>query len=91
MSGHHITVPRRYEVAVRVPLAEVSMSALGRAQVTLYRWRGGEVSALGARSIRSSLGERTETIGRLKGIRIAALPKAVQTKLRRAMGARRAK
>jgi hypothetical protein len=89
MSGHHITVPRRYEVAVRVPLAEVSMSALGRAQVTLYRWRGGEVSALGARSIRPSLGERAETIGRLRGIRIAALPKAVQTKLRRAMGARR--
>jgi hypothetical protein len=91
MSGHHITVPRRYEVAVRVPLAEVSMSALSRAHITLYRWRGGEASALGARSIRPALGERAETIGRLKGIKVAALPKAVQAKLRRAMGARGAK
>ena len=85
MSGHHITVPRRYEVAVRVPLSEVSMSALARAQVTVYRWRGGEASALGARSIRPALGERVETIGRLKGIRIASLPKPVQARVRRAL------
>lgn len=87
-SGHHITVARRYEVAVRVPLAELSISALGRAQVTLYRWEGGEASPAGARSIRPSLGKRVETIGRLEGIRIAALPAAVQTRLRRALGAR---
>jgi hypothetical protein len=87
-SGHHITVSRRYEVAVRVPLAGMSMSALGRAQITVYRWRGREASTVGARSIRSSLGDRVETIGRLKGIKVAALPKAVQTKLRRALGAR---
>jgi hypothetical protein len=88
MSGHHITVARRDEVAVRVPLAGMSISALGRAQVTLYRWEGGEASPRGAQSIRGALGARVETIGRLKGIRIGALPAPVQTKLRRALGGR---
>jgi hypothetical protein len=32
--------------------------------------------------------KRVETIGRLKGIKVGALPAAVQTRLRRALGAR---
>ncbi len=86
LQGHHITEVPSYEIAVRVPLQELSMSALPKAQIMLYRWRGtGPAAELGARSLRAQLKGRVETVATLKGIRMGQLSKGAQAELRRAM------
>jgi hypothetical protein len=85
LSGHHITILPSYEIAVRVPLTGLSMAALRRANVTVYRWRGEAADTEGERSVKARLGKRVETIGRLKGIRIDSLPKAASAKLKAAL------
>ena len=82
LSGHHITVLPSYEIAVRIPLTDLSLAALRRANITLYRWRGDVAGTEGERSMKSRLGKRVETIGRLKGIRLDALPKGEHARLR---------
>jgi hypothetical protein len=37
LEGHHITEVLSYEIAVRVPAQELTMSALPKARITLYR------------------------------------------------------
>ena len=85
LSGHHITILPSYEIAVRVPLAGLSMAALRRANVTVYRWRGEPADTQGERSMKSRLGKRVETIGRLKGIRIDSLPRSASAAVKAAL------
>jgi hypothetical protein len=85
LSGHHITLLPSYEIAVRVPLTGLSMAALRRANLTVYRWRGDAADTQGERSVKARLGKRVETIGRLKGIRIDSLPKAAGARLKAAL------
>jgi hypothetical protein len=84
LSGHHITVVRSYEIAVRIPLTGLSMAVLRRANITLYRWRGEAVTTEGNQPLKTRL-RRAETIGRLKGVRLNTLPKKVLTSLRNAL------
>lgn len=84
LSGHHITVVRSYEIAVRIPLTGLSMAVLRRANITLYRWRGEAVTTEGNQTLKTRL-RRAETIGRLKGVRLNTLPKKVLTSLRDAL------
>jgi hypothetical protein len=85
LAGHHITVLPSYEIAVRIPLTGLSMAALRRATITVYRWHGNVATTEGDRSIKARLRPQVETIGSLKGIRIDALPKDVHARLRSAL------
>lgn len=86
MTGHHLTQLNSYEVAVRIPASEVSISALAKAHITLYRWHGKEPAAFEAgRSMKAQLTGKVETVATLKGIRLASLPKAAQAQIRRAL------
>jgi len=86
MQGHHLTQLDSYEIAVRVPAQGLSASALAKTQITLYRWRGKEPVTLEAgRSMKAQLTGKVETVARLRGIRLASLPKAAQAEIRRAL------
>jgi hypothetical protein len=87
MDGHHITELPSYEIAVRIPADELSMSALPKAQITLYQWRGAAPTELvEGRSMKSQLPGRANVIATLKGIRLNKLPKQAQAELRQALG-----
>jgi len=86
MQGHHITEVPSYEIAVRVPAQELSMSALPKARITLYRWRGAAPAApVAGRSLKAQLKGRVETVATLKGIRLSRLSKHAQAELRGAL------
>jgi hypothetical protein len=86
LQGHHITEVPSYEIAVRVPTQELSMSALPKVRITLYRWRGtGPVAPVAGRSLKAQLKGRVETVATLKGIRLSRLSKEAQAELRRAL------
>jgi hypothetical protein len=75
-----------YEIAVRVPAQELSMSALPKARITLYRWRGAAPAApFAGRSLKAQLKGRVETVATLKGIRLSRLSKHAQAELRGAL------
>jgi len=86
LQGHHITDVPSYEIAVRVPAQELSMSALPKARITLYRWRGaGPAAPVAGRSLKTQLKGRVDTIATLKGIRLSRLSKEAQAELRGAL------
>jgi hypothetical protein len=86
LQGHHITEVPRYEIPVRVPADELSMSALPKTRITLYRWRGtSPATLLEGRSLRTQLKGRMDTVAVLDGIRLNRLSKEAQTQLRRAL------
>ena len=86
MQGHHITEVPSYEIAVRVPAEELSMSALPKARITLYRWRGtGHAEPTAGRPLKAQLKGRVETVATLKGIRLSRLSKKAQAEVRRAL------
>jgi hypothetical protein len=86
LEGHHITEVPSYEIAVRVPAQELSISALPKARITLYRWRGTSPAApVAGRSLKGQLKGRMETIATLKGIRLSRLPKKTQAEVKRAL------
>lgn len=87
LSGHHITVVRSYEIAVRIPLTALLMAQLRRASITLYRWRGDAVSTEGTEPLKKRM-RRVEKVDNLKGIRLTSLPKKVRTSLRDALRSR---
>jgi hypothetical protein len=85
LEGHHITEVPSYEIAVRVPAQELSMSALPKTRITLYRWRGtGPAAPVAGRSLKSQLKGRVETVATLRGIRMSRLSKQAQAEVRRA-------
>ena len=87
LEGHHVTELPSYEIAVRIPAEELSMSALPKAQITLYQWRGAAPKELVAgRSMKSQLPDRANVIATVKGIRLNQLPKQAQAELRQALG-----
>jgi hypothetical protein len=84
--GHHITQVSRYEISVRVPADQLSMSALPRTRIALYRWRGpSPATLLEGRALRTQLKGRMDTVAVLDGIRLNRLSKEAQTQLRRAL------
>ena len=86
LDGHHVTKLASYEIAVRVPAQELSMSALPKAQITLYRWRGTSPAApVKGRSLKAQLKGRVDTIAILKGIQLSRLSKRTQAELRGAL------
>jgi hypothetical protein len=86
LEGHHITEVASYEIAVRVPAQELSMSALPKARITLYRWRGtGPAAPVAGRSLKAQLKGRVETVATLNGIRMGRLSKEAQVEVRRAL------
>ena len=86
LEGHHITQVPSYEIAVRVPAQELTMSALPKARITLYRWRGTAPAApVASRSLKAQLKGRVETVATLNGIRMNRLSKQAQAELKRAL------
>jgi hypothetical protein len=86
LEGHHIAEVPSYEIAVRVPAQELSMSALPKLRITLYRWRGtGPAAPTAGRSLKAQLKGRVDTIATLKGIRLSRLSKEAQAELRGAL------
>jgi hypothetical protein len=86
MEGHHITSVPTYEIAVRIPAEKLSVSALPRTRITLYRWEGADHSApLGAQPLKSQFKRGLREVSALKGIRPNRLEKRVQAELRRAL------
>jgi hypothetical protein len=86
LQGHHITAVPYYEITVRIPVQKLSISALSKAQITLYRWRGtGPAVAVAGQPLKAQLKAGMETIATLKGIRMSRLPKETQMELRRAL------
>jgi hypothetical protein len=86
LEGHHITEVPSYEIAIRVPGQELSMSALQKVGITLYRWRGtGPAAPVADRSLKAQLKGRVDTIATLKGIRMRRLSEEAQAELRRAL------
>jgi len=86
LQGHHITEVASYEIAVRVPAQELTMSALSKARITLYRWRGtGAAAPVAGRSLKAQLKGRVDTIATLNGIRLGRLSKKAQAELREAL------
>ena len=86
LQGHHIAAVPSYEIAVRIPVQKLSVSALPKAQITLYCWRGtGPAMAMTGRPLKAQLKGRVETVATLKGIRMSRLSKQAQTELRRAL------
>jgi hypothetical protein len=86
LEGHHITDVPSYEIAVRVPAREISISTLSKARIMLYRWRGMHPAApVPGRSLKAQLKGRVDTIAILDGIRMSRLSKQVQAELRRAL------
>jgi hypothetical protein len=86
LQGHHITEVPSYEIAVRVPAQEFTMSALSKARITLYRWRGtGPAAPVAGRSLKAQLKGRVDTIATLNGIRLGRLSKEAQAELRGAL------
>ena len=86
LEGHHVTKLASYEIAVRVPVQELSMSALPKAQISLYRWRGtGAAAPVKGRALKAQLKGRVDTVATLKGIRLRRLSKDAQAELRRAL------
>jgi hypothetical protein len=86
LEGHHITVTPRYEIAVRVPAEEMTISGLARMRIALYRWRGpGRVAPVAGRSLASQLKGRVDRIAALSGIRMTGLSRQAQAELRKAL------
>jgi hypothetical protein len=86
LEGHHITEVPSYEIPVRVPAEELSMSALPKVRIMLHRWRGMVSSPIVAgRSLKAQLKGRVETVATLDGIRMSRLSKQAQAELRRAL------
>jgi hypothetical protein len=86
LEGHHITEMPSYEIAVRVPAQELSMSALPKARITLYRWSGtAPMAPVAGRSLKAQLKGRVVTVATLDGIRIGQLPRQAQAELRGAL------
>jgi hypothetical protein len=86
LEGHHITEVPRYEIAVRVPARELSISSLPKVRITLYRWHGtGPAAAVAGRSLKAQLKGRVDTVATLKGIRLSRLSKEAQAELRGAL------
>lgn len=86
LQGHHVTEVPYYEIAVRIPVQKLSISALSKAQITLYRWRGtGPAVAVAGQPLRAQLKGGMDKIAAVKGIRMSQLSKEAQTELRRAL------
>jgi hypothetical protein len=86
LQGHHITEVPSYEIAVRIPVQNLSMSALPKAQITLYRWQGtAPATQVTGQPLKAQLKGRIEMVATLKGIQMSRLSKQAQTELRRAL------
>jgi hypothetical protein len=86
LEGHHIAEVPSYEIAVRIPVQKLSISALPKAQITLYRWQGtGPATPVPGQPLKAQLKGRVETVATLKGIRMNQLSKQAQQELRRAL------
>lgn len=86
LEGHHITAMPSYEIAVRVPAHELSLSALPKARIALYRWSGtAPMAPVAGRPLKAQLKGRVETVATLNGIRIGRLPRQAQAELRGAL------
>lgn len=86
MQGHHITTLSRYEIAVRIRVRELSLSALPRVQVTLYRWgEPGPSAPIAPGPLKRQFGRRLREVGTLKGLQLEQLPRQAQAALRRAL------
>jgi hypothetical protein len=85
--GHFIAPATSYEINVRVPKAQVSMAALPRLEIALYRIKE-EVPSdrVGAAPLGEQLGRELREVARVKGIRPERLAEPVQAELRAALG-----
>jgi hypothetical protein len=86
LQGHHVTELPSYDIAVRIPVEKLSISALPKAQITLYRWGGtAPAVAVAGQPLIAQLKGGMEAIATLKGLRMSQLPKQAQTELRRGL------
>lgn len=83
--GHYVTPLRSYEVNVRVPKAAVSVSALPKLEIALYRVKEElPVERPAAGPIGPQFERELSEVGRIKGIRAEKLAKPVADEVRNA-------
>jgi hypothetical protein len=86
MQGHHITRVASYEIAVRIPLEELSAADFGRLRVVLYRWQGAAPVPLKATgALKKVAGRGLTEVASLESLRLDTLPREVQSEIRRAI------
>jgi hypothetical protein len=82
LQGHHVTEVPSYEIAIRVPVKDLSRSALSKVRMMLYRWRGaGHVELRAGRSLKGQLRGQIETVAALNGIKLSRMTKQAQAEL----------
>jgi hypothetical protein len=88
MQTHHVTELRAYEVNVRVPKEEVSVSALPKLEVALYRVKQELPPEGAAAAVAGPIGPRFQQqlreVGRMKGIRPEKLSDPLAKELKEA-------
>jgi hypothetical protein len=86
LQGHHVTEVPNYEITIRVPAKDLSMSALSKVRLALYRWRGiGHTELRTGRSLKGQLKGDVETVAVLNGIKLHRMTKQAQAELRSAI------
>lgn len=87
MRGHFVTELESFDVAVRVPASQVSMSALPKLDIALYRLKEAlPQRTLDARPLSEQFARELREVGRVKGIRTDRLAEPLQIQLKRALG-----
>lgn len=85
LQGHHVTEVPSYEFAIRVPVKDLSMAALSKVRMTLYRWSGtGHAELRAGRSLKGQL-KGVKTVAVLNGIKLSRMTKQAQAELRSAL------
>jgi hypothetical protein len=87
MQGHFVTEVPTFDVAVRIPASEVSLAALPKLDIALYRVKEELPTApLEGRPLAEQFGRQLREVARLRGIRPDRLSEPIQVELRRALG-----
>jgi hypothetical protein len=85
-TGHFFTTAPSFDFMVRIPKELVTESKLRRLEVPIYRIKeGGLPRTEGPEPLTDHFSREIREIGRLRGVQIAQLPKAAQSRARRAL------
>jgi hypothetical protein len=87
MQGHFVTELESFDVAVRLPASDVSLSALPKLDIALYRLKE-ELprQSLDERPLAEQFGRELREVGRIKGIRPDRLDESFRLELKKALG-----
>jgi hypothetical protein len=84
--GHFFTTAPSFDFMVRIPKELVTESKLRRLEIPIYRIKeGGLPKTEGPEPLAERFAREIREVGRLHGVDLAQLPKAAQTRARRAL------